>query len=316
MVDDLAEVPAGRRFTDLVAVIVEEDLVPTRVAVDALLILEGRELGGLAGVQSIIGIAVAILGAALAIALVVHIVPAAGVGFHIVAPGGEILLDTLAIFSPEPGGAVAGELGLRTNLNLVLVENRFHNVGIITVLRIVINVLVQRAVVGVDGHDVPVVLPAGIERQVRAGHGLIQHFAGLGGAVEGSGIKIHPRPAILVHIPPLEGKACSRDGGNRRGFGRFLRKANSVRHPVVIAPRVPPLGRLIDIPPDDVMRIIVIRHQGIDEPEAVLLTDAAGRLSPILPIVADQEGAAAVRQDLHGVAFIVDAGRGGIVDVA
>ena len=65
------------------------------------------------------------------------------------------------------------------------------------------------------------------------------------------------------------------------------------------------------------MRIIVIRHQGIDEPEAVLLTDAAGRLSPIRPIVADQEGAAAVRQDLHvHVAFIVDAGRGGIVDVA
>ena len=167
-------------------------LIPSDIGIDAGGVFKGSVLGSLARVLRVIGMTVrpAVV-AALAVSGMVYIIPRPGAGFHIVAGCMPVLADRLALVGgPEPCRPCAGAVFFR----------------------------VERAIVRVNGHDVPLRLPARIEGQIAVGHGLenhirlvfagpfvviIEHFQAFEFLV-GRGSEESPAGAGLICIPAAE----------------------------------------------------------------------------------------------------------------
>ena len=126
-------------------------LVPAFIAIDTGLIGKGGEFRGFRRIRCVIGITVGPDRTACTVSRMIHIVIRAGIGFHIVTGDCGILLDLRAVCRPEPGGT-----------------GTFQCAPVIGI---------HSTVVRIDGYDIPAFFPAGINRQISAGHGFQQHFA-------------------------------------------------------------------------------------------------------------------------------------------
>ena len=184
-------------------------LIPAGIAVDVGVVLEGGELRGLAGDPGIVGLAVRILAADPGVGIAVvgpvllHIVPGAGVGFHVVPLDGGVLLEGVAVFLPHPRGAGA-DGGMALGIQLI-----------------------QLAVVGVDLDKEPLPLPPGVDGEIGGGHGFKVRPVGMGVMLrcrEG-----HRVGAGLVRIPALEQQAVRRDPGHGNG-GEIVGQQIAVAH--------------------------------------------------------------------------------------
>ena len=263
MIDDALKVVALVGFADLVAVAVEEHLVPAGIAVYVRVVLEGFQLRGFAGNLGIVGLAVLIfvgdpgVGIPVIGPVLFHIIPGAGVGFHIVALDGVVLLEGIAVFLPHPGGACA--VG-----------------GFAAAVK-----LVQLAVIGVDLDQEPLPFPAGPDGEIGGGHGAVVCLAS-GIAVPFCVIEEHPGGAGRVRVPAYEFQTGRGDFGHRF-FGNVWLNGSAIIQYLI-------LDSNIIIGDRDRFGAIL----GIPESQFPLLI---GHVRLGIPVIVDIDGRAVVGRD-------------------